>query len=303
MPSRDSKNEDEGEEFLDIDEAPTEIDPYATLGIDKSATQAEITKAYRKAALKNHPDKVPESKKAAANTAFQNIAFAYAVLSDERRRRRYDITGRTEESLVGEDGEDDFDWLSFYRGQYKDIVTTQAIDAFSKEYRGSDEERDAILACYTKHKGSMNKLYKEIMLSDPAEDKDRFRAIIDEAIENGDVEPLKAYTEETEKSRNARAMLAKKRKNEEAQEAEEHASELGIGANGNAGKNEGMGGLAALIQQRQKARGGNFLADLEAKYAPKGKKGSKRAAKDDEPPEEAFAQTEARRTGKKGKKQ
>ncbi|OQO13451.1 hypothetical protein B0A48_01679 [Cryoendolithus antarcticus] len=303
MPSRNSKNEDEGEEFLDIDEAPTEIDPYATLGIDKSATQAEITKAYRKAALKNHPDKVLESKKAAANTAFQNIAFAYAVLSDERRRRRYDITGRTEESLVGEDGEDDFDWLSFYRGQYKDIVTAQAIDAFSKEYRGSDEERDAILACYTKHKGSMNKLYNEIMLSDPAEDEDRFRAIIDEAIENGDVEPLKAYTEETEKSRNARVTLAKKRQNEEAKEAEEHATQLGIGANGNAGKHEGMGGLAALIQQRQKTRGGNFLADLEAKYAPKGKKGSKRAAKDDEPSEEAFAQTEARRTGKKGKKQ
>ncbi|OQO11085.1 hypothetical protein B0A48_05340 [Cryoendolithus antarcticus] len=301
MPSRNSKHEnEEGEEFLDIDEAPTEIDPYATLGIDKSATQAEVTKAYRKAALKNHPDKVPESKKAAANTTFQNIAFAYAVLSDERRRRRYDITGRTEESLVGEDGEDDFDWLSFYRGQYKDIVTTQAIDAFSKEYRGSDEERDAILACYTKHKGSMNKLYKEIMLSDPAEDEDRFRAIIDEAIENGDVETLKGYTEETEKSRNARVALAKKRKAEEAKEAEEHATELGIGAG--AGKDEGMGGLAALIQQRQKARGGNFLADLEAKYAPKGKKGSKRAAKDDEPPEEAFAQTEARRTGKKGKK-
>jgi DnaJ family protein C protein 9 len=60
--------------------------------------------------------------------------------------------------------------------------------------------------------------------------------------------------------------------------------------------------LAALIGQRQQGRSDNFLADLEAKYAPKGKSkaGAKRGT--EEPPEEAFARTEAGRKSKRAKK-
>jgi DnaJ family protein C protein 9 len=67
-------------------------------------------------------------------------------------------------------------------------------------------------------------------------------------------------------------------------------------------KDDGMGDLAALIGQRQQGRANNFLADLEAKYAPKGKAkaGAKRGT--EEPPEEAFAQTEAGRKSKRTKK-
>ncbi|KAL7539011.1 hypothetical protein ACHAXR_008955 [Thalassiosira sp. AJA248-18] len=66
---------------------------YTTLGIPKSASQSEIKKAYRKAALKHHPDKVPESERASAEHKFKEIGKAYEWLSDEKKRGLYDRYG------------------------------------------------------------------------------------------------------------------------------------------------------------------------------------------------------------------
>eukprot|EP00571_Detonula_confervacea_P010432 CAMPEP_0172302276 /NCGR_PEP_ID=MMETSP1058-20130122/4005_1 /TAXON_ID=83371 /ORGANISM="Detonula confervacea, Strain CCMP 353" /LENGTH=414 /DNA_ID=CAMNT_0013012699 /DNA_START=78 /DNA_END=1322 /DNA_ORIENTATION=- len=66
---------------------------YATLGIPKSASQPDIKKAYRKAALKHHPDKVPASERANAEHKFKEIAKAYEWLSDEKKRGLYDRYG------------------------------------------------------------------------------------------------------------------------------------------------------------------------------------------------------------------
>ena len=75
------------EEDISIDDAPTTINPYTVLGVPEDATPAQIKTAYRKAALKHHPDKATtDSEKSAAHTKFQEIAFANAILSDERRR-------------------------------------------------------------------------------------------------------------------------------------------------------------------------------------------------------------------------
>ncbi|MCI5193182.1 MAG: J domain-containing protein [Candidatus Electrothrix sp. AU1_5] len=64
---------------------------YKILGIDKTASAAEIKKAYRKLALKYHPDKNPDNKEAEAK--FKQISEAYAVLSDEQKRQQYDTYG------------------------------------------------------------------------------------------------------------------------------------------------------------------------------------------------------------------
>ncbi|KAF2165339.1 hypothetical protein M409DRAFT_24188 [Zasmidium cellare ATCC 36951] len=286
MPKR-SRDEEE----LDAGEAPTEINPYQVLGLEASASQDEVKKAYRKAALKHHPDKASPEDKEAAHAKFQEVAFAFAILSDERRRKRYDTTGRTEESLDLDD--DDFDWTTFFREQFRDVVTEEKINKFSDEYKGSDEERQAVLDAYTRTQGKMEKLYTIVMLSDMVDDEERFRAIIDEAVADGEVEDFKNYNGEKESVREKRLERARKRKEKEAKEADKASQEIeeekskkkGKKANGDAG---GMGDLAALIQQRQQGRAESFFDRLENKYAPKGKKG-KKAAPVDEPPEEAFA--------------
>lgn len=66
-------------------------DYYEILGISKSATQAEIKKAYRKMAIKYHPDKNPDDK--SAEEKFKLAAEAYEVLSDENKKARYDQYG------------------------------------------------------------------------------------------------------------------------------------------------------------------------------------------------------------------
>ncbi len=66
-------------------------DYYEVLGVSRGATKEEIKKAYRKQALKYHPDKNPGDKKAEEN--FKEAAAAYEVLSNDEKRARYDRFG------------------------------------------------------------------------------------------------------------------------------------------------------------------------------------------------------------------
>lgn len=67
-------------------------DYYAILGVDKDADQKTIKKAYRKLALKWHPDKNLENKDE-AEAKFKEIGQAYEILSDTKKRRAYDNGG------------------------------------------------------------------------------------------------------------------------------------------------------------------------------------------------------------------
>jgi len=67
-------------------------DLYATLGVTRDATDDQIKKAYRKLALKWHPDKNPENKDE-AEKRFKEIAEAYEILSDSNKRATYDREG------------------------------------------------------------------------------------------------------------------------------------------------------------------------------------------------------------------
>ena len=68
-----------------------EQDYYKVLGVDRKASETEIKKAYRKLALKYHPDRNPDDKK--AEEMFKEISEAYAVLSDKDKRQQYDTFG------------------------------------------------------------------------------------------------------------------------------------------------------------------------------------------------------------------
>jgi DnaJ-class molecular chaperone len=67
------------------------MDLYKALDIDKSATKEQVKKAYRKKALKAHPDAGGDKE------SFALISLAHDVLTDDLRRERYDATGDTEE--------------------------------------------------------------------------------------------------------------------------------------------------------------------------------------------------------------
>lgn len=70
-------------------------DYYNMLGLDKKASTEDIKKAYRKLAMKWHPDKNPNNK--AAEEKFKKISEAYAVLSDPKKKEEYDTFGSTEQ--------------------------------------------------------------------------------------------------------------------------------------------------------------------------------------------------------------
>jgi molecular chaperone DnaJ len=65
-------------------------DYYGVLGVSKSASETEIKDAYRKLAMKYHPDR---NKSPEAEEKFKEISEAYAVLSDTNKRRQYDVLG------------------------------------------------------------------------------------------------------------------------------------------------------------------------------------------------------------------
>ena len=80
----------------------TKRDYYEVLGVEKSASEAEIKKAYRKLAIQYHPDKNPGDKE--AEEKFKEAAEAYSVLSDKDKRARYDQFGHEGMGAAGAGG-------------------------------------------------------------------------------------------------------------------------------------------------------------------------------------------------------
>lgn len=67
----------------------TEEDYYKVLGVSESSSARDIKIAYRRLALQFHPDK---NRDEAASDIFKNVCAAYATLSDQTSRRRYDLS-------------------------------------------------------------------------------------------------------------------------------------------------------------------------------------------------------------------
>ena len=83
-------------------------DYYEVLGVDKTADEKEIKKAYRKLAMKYHPD---VSEEEGSEEKFKEISEAYAVLSDEEKRQRYDQFGHA--GMEGFTAEDFYQNVNF----------------------------------------------------------------------------------------------------------------------------------------------------------------------------------------------
>ncbi|MFH1619305.1 MAG: DnaJ domain-containing protein, partial [bacterium] len=107
-------------------------DYYQILGIPRNATQDEIKSAFRRAALKHHPDRNPGDR--ASEEKFKEMNEAYEVLSDSSKRRIYDQHGR--EGLRAGGG---FGFEGFQTADFGDVFG----DIFENVFRGGMGARRA----------------------------------------------------------------------------------------------------------------------------------------------------------------
>lgn len=118
-------------------------DYYNILGVSKSASQDEIKKAYRKLAVKYHPDKNPNNKN--AENKFKEISEAYEVLKDPEKRKKYDQLGMNWKQY--QDAGAGFDWSQFggqpgggqyhFEGDLNDIFGGRGFSDFFNAFFGS----------------------------------------------------------------------------------------------------------------------------------------------------------------------
>ncbi len=312
-------SDEESGDDIEATDGPPVIDPYEVLELQKEATAEDVKKAYRNKALKHHPGeytahkhrlslmstqtKLPRARKKPRTRSFKK-SLSHMLFSQTTVDAGATISlaappkhSKTMTSLTGS---------SFIASSGENAVNEEAIEKFSNEYKGSDAERQDLIKAYKKAKGKLAAVYELVMLSDILIDDDRYRQIFDEEISKGTIESYPAYAKETDATREKAKKAERKRREDFEIEHAKDAEEDDTGTEKTKAKSKpkakkkaagDMTDLAAMIQQRQKARAGNFFDHLEAKYAPKSR-GSKRSTPMEEPPEEAFLATAARKKQK-----
>lgn len=175
-------------EDANMDDDCAEKSLYEVLGVERTASQQEIRKAYHKLALRLHPDKNPDDKE--ANEKFQQLQKVMSILGDEEKRALYDQTGVVDDDDLAGDMAQNLQ--SFFRTMYKE-VTVADIEEFEANYRGSDSEKNDLIKLYKECKGNMKRLFCSMLCSDPKLDSHRFKDILDEAIASGELKEFKSY--------------------------------------------------------------------------------------------------------------
>jgi curved DNA-binding protein len=173
------------------------IDYYKILGVDKSASEEDIKKAYRKLARKLHPDLNPDNKE--AHHKFQQVNEANEVLSDPEKRKKYDQYGkdwqhadqfeqqrksqRPQSSYAGGEhfaGDDDSDFSSFFESMFGGGGSRSRQTKFrGQDYRA--ELRLNLVDAMETHPQTLTVNGKNIRITIPA------------GVENGQVIKLKGY--------------------------------------------------------------------------------------------------------------
>ncbi|XP_057500687.1 LOW QUALITY PROTEIN: chaperone protein dnaJ 6-like [Actinidia eriantha] len=276
--TRVSEERREEQEHADelIQSSSTEKSLYEVLGVEKTASQQEIKKAYYKLALRLHPDKNPGDEE--AKEKFQQLQKVISILGDEEKRALYDQTGCVDDADLADEVVNNL--KEFFRTMYKK-VTEADIEEFEANYRGSDSEKNDLIDLYKKYKGNMNRLFCSMLCSDPKLDSHRFKDILDEAIAAG-LKSTKAYQKWATKVSETKPPTSPLRHREKSKKKESDD-------------------LYAMISQRRNERGkqfDSFFSSIVSKYG-RGKALS-------EPTEEEFEaakkKLESRNTSKKSRR-
>ena len=114
-----------------------QTDYYKALGVEKGATAEDIKKAFRKLAVKYHPDRNPDDK--SAEDKFKDINEAYAVLSDPEKKQQYDTFGSSgfHKQYSQEDIFRGFDFGNAYKDMGGGLGGGGAEDIFSRLFGGA----------------------------------------------------------------------------------------------------------------------------------------------------------------------
>jgi molecular chaperone DnaJ len=113
-------------------------DYYDILGVDKNVSDEDLKKAYRKLARQHHPDlHAAEHDKKTAEERFKEINEAYETLSDQEKRKRYDMFGHA----GAQQGPGGFEGFDFGRGGFGDVFNDIFEDFFGQTRGGSRAER------------------------------------------------------------------------------------------------------------------------------------------------------------------
>ncbi len=113
--------------------AVSKRDYYETLGVDRSVTDDDLKKAYRKLARQHHPDlHIGDQQKKTAEEKFKEINEAYETLSDQDKRKRYDTFGHA----GAQQGGPGFDGFDFNRGGFGEVFNDIFEDFFGQARGG-----------------------------------------------------------------------------------------------------------------------------------------------------------------------
>ena len=143
----------------------TKRDYYEVLGVSRDASVDDIKKAYRKSALKHHPDKNPDNKE--SEEKFKELSEAYAILSDPEKRNMYDQFGHAGINGSGFRGfgnfEDIFssDAFSDFHDIFDSLFGEATTSTHSRTHRGADLRYDLRISLQEAYTGTA----KEILIS------------------------------------------------------------------------------------------------------------------------------------------
>jgi DnaJ family protein C protein 9 len=230
------KEEEDSKEDLTSENNPESPNLYSLLGVEKTATNAEIKKAYRRLVFLYHPDKNKTDPNAGAK--FANITKAYKILSNPESRRIYDETGDYDDEDEGKINIQET--LNYFRK----IYSPKDIESFEKKYINSKDEEEDLINFYKSNDGDIRKILEWIPFS-KNEDVERYIKIYEKLFKKKTLNKNKKF----EESKNKVQLI--KIDAEEAKEAEKEMDIL----------------TKAIVGKKRKRNYNEYLDNLKERYA------------------------------------